>query len=209
MSIVSQKILRDSSGVSRGVGFIRFETRDDAVRAIEKFNGLTLPGGTAPLQVRFSDSPAQKKLKVAAAQRRRAMKHGPPVPAQGVFGRRQSAEGGYYPGGFYLPYPPLPVPVVPEYAWPVPMPYPPAFAEDGARLGVGGYEVRAPRSPSDLGASAEASAGSEDEGYEVVDGGEEELAAMVGGMRIGGEVAGAYAEDADADAVRGDGDADR
>ncbi|RCH84589.1 hypothetical protein CU097_000605, partial [Rhizopus azygosporus] len=61
---VSSRILRDpQSGISRGVGFARMTDREAAVAIIEKFNGHVIEGSSAPLQVRFADSPAQKKLK--------------------------------------------------------------------------------------------------------------------------------------------------
>ncbi|KXS20075.1 hypothetical protein M427DRAFT_401537 [Gonapodya prolifera JEL478] len=69
--VISQKILRDFNGMSRGVGFVRFDTRETAQSVIESFHGVILPGGTAPLQVRFADSLAQKQLKGEVAGRRR------------------------------------------------------------------------------------------------------------------------------------------
>ena len=35
----------DQNGVSRGIGFVRFETPDNAARAIELLNGRSLGGG--------------------------------------------------------------------------------------------------------------------------------------------------------------------
>ena len=48
----------------------RLAERDSAVAIIEKFNGQTVAGSSAPLQVRFADSPAQKKLKNQTARKR-------------------------------------------------------------------------------------------------------------------------------------------
>ncbi|KAI7850481.1 hypothetical protein BDC45DRAFT_446976 [Circinella umbellata] len=68
---ISNRILRDpQSNMSRGVGFARLAERDSAVAIIEKFNGQTVLGSSAPLQVRFADSPAQKKLKNQTARKR-------------------------------------------------------------------------------------------------------------------------------------------
>ncbi|KAI8064402.1 hypothetical protein BC940DRAFT_327166 [Gongronella butleri] len=62
--IISSRILRDlSTGASRGVGFARLTDRESAVQIIDQFHGQTLVGSTLPLQVRFADSPAQKRLK--------------------------------------------------------------------------------------------------------------------------------------------------
>ncbi|CDH49294.1 meiotic rna-binding protein 1 [Lichtheimia corymbifera JMRC:FSU:9682] len=68
---VSNRILRDPrSGISRGVGFARLSDRPSALAIIEKFNGHTVDGSSAPLQVRFADSPAQKKLKSQTARKK-------------------------------------------------------------------------------------------------------------------------------------------
>ncbi|CAJ0834836.1 12661_t:CDS:2 [Entrophospora sp. SA101] len=68
--VVSNRILRDQNGTSRGVGFARMEDRDSALEIIKKFNGYQLPGASLPLQVRFADSLAQKKLKGQTAKKR-------------------------------------------------------------------------------------------------------------------------------------------
>ncbi|KAI9283372.1 hypothetical protein BY458DRAFT_496327 [Sporodiniella umbellata] len=75
---VSSRILRDpQSGISRGVGFARMVDREAASAIIEKFSGHSVEGSSAPLQVRFADSPAQKKLKSQSASRRRVVRHQP------------------------------------------------------------------------------------------------------------------------------------
>ncbi|KAI8882042.1 RNA-binding domain-containing protein [Backusella circina FSU 941] len=68
---ISSLILRDpQSGMSRGVGFARMDDRLAATAIIERFNGHIIEGSSAPLQVRFADSPAQKKLKNQTGRRR-------------------------------------------------------------------------------------------------------------------------------------------
>lgn len=70
--IASSKILRDSNGNSRGVGFARFESREICERIIRDYNGMKL-GGDAhvqEMQVRYADTPAQKELKRVTAERR-------------------------------------------------------------------------------------------------------------------------------------------
>ncbi|KAI8344418.1 hypothetical protein BC941DRAFT_408581 [Chlamydoabsidia padenii] len=68
---ISNRILRDpQSGLSRGVGFARLTDRYSAVTIIDKFNGQSISGSSAALQVRFADSPAQKKLKHQTARKR-------------------------------------------------------------------------------------------------------------------------------------------
>ncbi|KAJ1557536.1 hypothetical protein HK405_015774 [Cladochytrium tenue] len=61
--VISNKILRDQSKNSRGVGFARMETREAAHAVIAELNGQVLSGSTQPLQVRFADSEGQKRLK--------------------------------------------------------------------------------------------------------------------------------------------------
>lgn len=48
--------------------------REAASAIIERFNGHTIEGSSAPLQVRFADSPAQKKLKNQTARSRRMIR---------------------------------------------------------------------------------------------------------------------------------------
>ncbi|KAL1917885.1 uncharacterized protein VTP21DRAFT_3719 [Calcarisporiella thermophila] len=67
----STKIMRDpATNVSRGVGFARMVDRQSAEAIIQKFNGITFQGSSAPLQARFADSTAQKKLKDQVVKRR-------------------------------------------------------------------------------------------------------------------------------------------
>jgi len=69
--VVSNRILRDATNnMSRGVGFARMMDREAADAIIEKFNGKLIPGCTQPLQVRYADSPQQKRLKGSTARRR-------------------------------------------------------------------------------------------------------------------------------------------
>ncbi|KAI8380616.1 hypothetical protein EDC96DRAFT_604100 [Choanephora cucurbitarum] len=72
---VSNRILRDpQSGLSRGVGFARLVDRLSASAIIDKFNGHSISGSSAPLQVRFADSPAQKRLKNQTSTSKRTIK---------------------------------------------------------------------------------------------------------------------------------------
>ncbi|ORX50254.1 hypothetical protein BCR36DRAFT_57225 [Piromyces finnis] len=61
--VLSHRILRNEDGVSRGVGFARFSTRAAAQSVIDTYNNTMLPNSDHPLQVRFADSVAQKRLK--------------------------------------------------------------------------------------------------------------------------------------------------
>ncbi|KAI9008787.1 hypothetical protein CLU79DRAFT_509761 [Phycomyces nitens] len=71
LQTISNRILRDpQSGMSRGVGFARMADRHAASAIIERFNGQSIVGSSAPLQVRFADSAAQKKLKSQTSRKR-------------------------------------------------------------------------------------------------------------------------------------------
>lgn len=87
--VVSLRILLDDHGDSRGVGFVRLRDRDTAQECIDKLHGKVrrksgnrsrvhvvlngffaqiLSGQTTPLQARFADSEAQKRLKQSISQ---------------------------------------------------------------------------------------------------------------------------------------------
>ena len=48
-------------GLSKGVGFIRFDQRVEAERAIQKLNGTIPDGATEPITVKFANSPSSNK----------------------------------------------------------------------------------------------------------------------------------------------------
>ena len=48
-TVVSTRILRDPSGISRGVGFARMESQQACNDIIQAYNGKTLPGGHSTL----------------------------------------------------------------------------------------------------------------------------------------------------------------
>ncbi|KAI8620284.1 hypothetical protein BC830DRAFT_1077927 [Chytriomyces sp. MP71] len=67
--VVSAKILRDPvTQKSRGVGFARLETRDEAISTIQELHGKLLPDSFQHLQARFADSVAQKRFKSTSHQ---------------------------------------------------------------------------------------------------------------------------------------------
>lgn len=69
-SIVSRRILSKPDGTSRGVGFIRFQTREIAQDCIDRLHGKRLRNHPHPLQARFADSETQKRLKQDATLRK-------------------------------------------------------------------------------------------------------------------------------------------
>ena len=48
-------------GISKGVGFIRFDQRFEAERAIKLLNGTIPDGATEPITVKFANSPSSAK----------------------------------------------------------------------------------------------------------------------------------------------------
>ncbi|KAM7202901.1 hypothetical protein V8F33_002559 [Rhypophila sp. PSN 637] len=68
--VISSKILRDSMGNSRGVGFARFESRDECEDIIRQYHGRPIGDEQMLMQVRYADTPSQKELKRITAERR-------------------------------------------------------------------------------------------------------------------------------------------
>ena len=48
-------------GISKGVGFIRFDQRNEAEKAIKELNGIVPDGATDPITVKFANSPSSNK----------------------------------------------------------------------------------------------------------------------------------------------------
>lgn len=55
-------------GVSRGVGFIRFDRRVEAEEAIKGLNCQKPPGATEPITVKFANNPSQKTSQALLSQ---------------------------------------------------------------------------------------------------------------------------------------------
>eukprot|EP00045_Choanoeca_perplexa_P006309 m.53656 g.53656 ORF g.53656 m.53656 type:complete len:505 (+) comp13575_c1_seq1:238-1752(+) len=54
--IISVRVLREPNGSPKGVGFVRFDQRAQAEKAIEEFHGSTPAGCTQPMIVKFADN---------------------------------------------------------------------------------------------------------------------------------------------------------
>ena len=61
-AIITHKVLFNEDGTSRGVGFVRFDKREESQKAIDSMNGKTLEGGSAPLTVKYAIPPQVKNL---------------------------------------------------------------------------------------------------------------------------------------------------
>ncbi|UZJ52920.1 hypothetical protein CBS101457_002240 [Exobasidium rhododendri] len=82
--VVSLRILLDDSGASRGVGFVRLRDRDIAQECIDKLHGKIVVGQTTPLQARFADSEAQKRLKQSVGTGTKATSSLKPTTSSGL-----------------------------------------------------------------------------------------------------------------------------
>ncbi|KAF3938055.1 Nucleolin [Dactylella cylindrospora] len=101
------RLLVNPRGQSRGVSFVTFKDRNVCDEIIEKFNGISLqePNHTLPLQVRYADTQAQKKLKKEKAavgqfpkksvmaqheKQRIMMSSGPLLPRNGQWTKKET-----------------------------------------------------------------------------------------------------------------------
>ncbi|XP_009068658.1 PREDICTED: ELAV-like protein 2 isoform X1 [Acanthisitta chloris] len=67
--IITSRILFDQdTGLSRGVGFIRFDKRIEAEEAIKGLNGQKPAGATGPITVKFANNPSQKSSQAILSQ---------------------------------------------------------------------------------------------------------------------------------------------
>lgn len=65
-TIITSRILQNAGNdaQTKGVGFIRYDTRDEAKRAIQAVNSTTPKGCTEPISVKFSNTPGSNTNKV-------------------------------------------------------------------------------------------------------------------------------------------------
>ena len=85
-TIITSKILAEPSGVSRGVGFVRFDQHTEAETAISTLNGKVLPSSTQPLLVKFANQPKNQSGQSSPVNHHHH--HSPPqaVPTLGSLG---------------------------------------------------------------------------------------------------------------------------
>jgi len=55
--VVQCKVLKDTLGVSKQIGFVRFNNSESAQRAIDSFDGKQLEGSDRPIKIRIASSP--------------------------------------------------------------------------------------------------------------------------------------------------------
>ncbi|XP_075237585.1 RNA binding motif single stranded interacting protein alan shepard isoform X2 [Lycorma delicatula] len=59
--VISTRILRDTAGNSKGVGFARMESKEKCEQIIQLFNGSNIQGSKEPLLVKFADGGQKKR----------------------------------------------------------------------------------------------------------------------------------------------------
>jgi len=94
-NIITSRILCDNiTGLSKGVGFIRFDQRIEAERAIQKLNGTIPEGATEPVTVKFANNPSNNAKAI------------PPLAAYLApqAARRAFGAGALHPAGRFSPY---------------------------------------------------------------------------------------------------------
>lgn len=128
--VISTRILRDSQGISKGVGFARMESKEKCEQIIQIFNSHVLPNCKEPLLVKFADGGNKKKnlynksndnsMKWRdASESMGAMAYAPDALAQnGVAGQHMIPAYNYRHLGQYTGYSPQ---WVPQYVMPAPM----------------------------------------------------------------------------------------
>lgn len=62
-TIVNCKIIADSNGQSKGIGFVRYNTKVEALRAVQYLNKHHFPGSSVPLQVKLAEKPSHRNVK--------------------------------------------------------------------------------------------------------------------------------------------------
>jgi RNA recognition motif-containing protein len=128
--IVDCKVMVDrNTGLSRQIGFVRFETKDHATLAIEEMNNYKLNPSAPPLTVKFADTKEQKTARKAIRQKQFKPERGnmPPSP-QPYFYNQPTYEGYPYPppqfSSFNSPssyiFPDMPISEAPSF-------YPPTY----------------------------------------------------------------------------------
>ncbi|CAG0915812.1 unnamed protein product [Notodromas monacha] len=92
-AIIQRNILKDKiTGASRGVGFVRFDTKDEAQAAIAGLDGTIPPGGTEAFKIKIAEDHGKQKAAYNAGWTAGANR-GPRVQAPAPFGSGGFQEG--------------------------------------------------------------------------------------------------------------------
>nr|ACS36114.1 RNA-binding protein Elav2 [Capitella teleta] len=100
--IIQSRILTDvGSGQSKGVGFILFNTRDQAENAISHLDGFVPEGGELPFNVKHAeDNRGKARPPVIVVNQRQSGGGPPPPPPSQLFGNGTAEGYGAGPGGY-------------------------------------------------------------------------------------------------------------
>ncbi|KAK3907108.1 Protein sex-lethal [Frankliniella fusca] len=95
-TIVQKNLLKDKiTGMPRGVAFVRFDRREEAMEAIQHMNGVIPEGGTEPLCVKIAEEHGKQKAAYYAGwQAGYTQSRGMPVSVVGNRGRGRGGRGG-------------------------------------------------------------------------------------------------------------------
>lgn len=68
-TIIQSRVLVDlQTGESKGVGFVLYDKKSEALKAISEMNGKTVPGGITPLVVKFADDNTKRQQTTTPTQ---------------------------------------------------------------------------------------------------------------------------------------------
>jgi len=84
--VVQCKVLKDVRGVTRRIGFVRFDSHEGALRAIKQYDGKKMEGTKSVIQVRFANVPKPPRLcaDVTPMQLSSPVQHAPQFFSQSI-----------------------------------------------------------------------------------------------------------------------------
>jgi len=127
--IIDCKVMIDRlTGLSRQIGFVRFETPSQAQAVIDEMNGFRLSPGAPPLIIKFADTKEQKEAR------------------QTMRGRGRGGHHGMHPGAANSPIPPMYYYYPAQYgaaAFGYPQGYPGFAGNPAAAAAAAGYSANA------------------------------------------------------------------
>jgi len=84
--VVQCKVLKDVRGVTRRIGFVRFDSHEGALRAIKRYDGKKMEGTKSVIQVRFANVPKPPRLfaDVTPMQLNSPVQHAPQFFSQSI-----------------------------------------------------------------------------------------------------------------------------
>eukprot|EP00455_Lapot_gusevi_P055719 TRINITY_DN90_c0_g1_i3.p2 TRINITY_DN90_c0_g1~~TRINITY_DN90_c0_g1_i3.p2 ORF type:complete len:240 (-),score=83.13 TRINITY_DN90_c0_g1_i3:277-996(-) len=108
---MESRILLDNEGKSRGVGFVRLETNEQAANCVQTLNGQIPPGCTKPLQVKIAQYPisgAQQPRKKHMVDMNMILESRSPYAFPKSYGKMTASRNGFDGNMFGGPMPTAP-----------------------------------------------------------------------------------------------------